>query len=132
VAVKATLLAGAGLNPLYLAATAILLDGILIAVEYHLRKKTLLCPVSWVASNIFALMSLTAYFFVPDSLLTLYLVMGLVGMVLLLEVYQFYCEKKLEPGEQQKVFEAYNTMHTESHFWNLQPEKGEEKDSMDK
>lgn len=92
---KASFLAGAGLNPLYLAATAILVDAILIIVEYNMRKRTLACPIVWLVSNCVALLSLAAYFFIPDSLLTLYLVMIFVGLVVLMEFYMFYCEKNV-------------------------------------
>ena len=97
VALKGTLLAAAGLNPLYLAATAILVDTILMIVEYCMRKNNLCCPKAWLLSNIFAVTSLAAFYFVPDSLLTLYIVMGLASAAVLFEFYQFCLEKGLNP-----------------------------------
>ena len=129
VVLKAALLAGGGLNPLYLAATAILVDAILIIVEYNMRKKTLACPTVWLISNFIALLCLAVYFFIPDSLLTLYLVMALVGLVVAMEFYMFYCEKNVDVKDQPKVYEAYNMLSTENHFWNIQPDKIEEKNS---
>lgn len=42
VILKATLLAGAGLNPLYMATVAMVVDIILLLIEYYIRKTTLL------------------------------------------------------------------------------------------
>ena len=41
---KASFLAGAGLNPLYLSSIAMVVDAFLIGVEFHMRKKQLVCP----------------------------------------------------------------------------------------
>lgn len=118
VALKATFLAAAGLNPLYLAATAILVDAILLVVEYCMRKTTLASPVTWLLSNVTAVVALAVYYFIPDSLLTIYLVMGLVCLVVVLEIYQFFSEKCLDEASQHKFYEAY-TVQKNSHFWNL-------------
>lgn len=75
---KATFLAAAGLNPLYLSSVAIIVDGLLLGIEYKLRKKHLVCPSNWLASNILILLALTGFFFIPDSFLTLAVVMLLV------------------------------------------------------
>jgi hypothetical protein len=118
VALKATFLAAAGLNPLYLAATAILVDTILLIVEYFMRKTSLACPLTWLLSNIIAIMALTVYYFIPDSLLTIYIVIGLVCLAVLLETYQFFSEKCLDEVSQHKFYEAY-AVQKDSHFWNL-------------
>ncbi len=97
VALKATLLASAGLNPMYLAATAILVDIILMIVEYCGRRNSLYCPIAWLIGNILAIISLTAYFFIPDSMIAVYIVMGVVCTELFVEGYQFICERGLEP-----------------------------------
>ena len=104
VALKATFLAAAGLNPLYLAATAILVDAILMVVEYCMRKTSLACPVTWLMSNIVAVLALTVYYFISDSLLTLYITMGLVCLVVVLEIYQFFSEKCLDEASKQKFY----------------------------
>jgi len=131
VALKATLLAAAGLNPLYLAATAILLDAILIIVEYCMRKNNLASPKSWLISNLAALLSLATYFFIPDSLLTLYIVMALASFVILVEIYMFLCERNLEAKWQHKFYEAY-AVQADDRLWNLAPENVSEKDEVDK
>lgn len=93
VILKATFLAAAGLNPLYLSAVAIFVDAILIIVEYNQRKKVLISPKAWLAQNFIALSSLLAFFFVPDSFLTIGMVITLVSVTVLLEAYQFVQER---------------------------------------
>ena len=91
VTLKATLLAGASLNPLYLSSIAMIVDGLLLWVEYRLRKKYLTCPRNWLASNIFILSALVCFYFIPDSFLTLAVVMILVILAFVCEFYMFWC-----------------------------------------
>ena len=91
VILKATLLAGASLNPLYLSLIAMIVDGLLLWVEYRLRKKYLVCPRNWLASNIFILSALVCFYFIPDSFITLAVVMILVILALACEFYMFCC-----------------------------------------
>ena len=96
IVLKATFLAGAGLNPLYLAAVALIVDIILILIEFKLRKKHLVCPIAWLVSHILMWSALVSYFFVPDSYLTIALVMVLVILAFVFELYQFFKEKGLD------------------------------------
>lgn len=84
VALKGTFLAAAGLNPLYLSAVAVIVDAILIVVEYNQRKKVLVCPKTWLAQHFLILGSLLCFFFVPDSFLTIGIVIALISAALLL------------------------------------------------
>lgn len=104
VAIKAILLAAAGLNPVYLSAVAIVGDFILIVVEYNLRKKTLSCPKSWLLQNISLNSSLFSFYFIPDSFLTLGITVTFLVIGLVAEVYQYCCESK-EVNKQMQLFE---------------------------
>ena len=95
VVLKASLLAGASLNPLYLSSIAIIVDIILLMVEYKLRNKQLICPITWLLSDLFIWLALLFYFFVPDSFLTLGFVIFYVVLALVSEGYIFYWERKL-------------------------------------
>ena len=57
-------------------------DGILIFVEYKMRKE-LLCPKIWLGSNLSILLALICFYFVPDSFLTLGFVMFFVILTLI-------------------------------------------------
>ena len=70
VVLKATLLAGAALNPLYLSSMAMMVDLILLIVEYRLRKRQLINATIWLLSNIFIYLALIFFYFIPDSFLT--------------------------------------------------------------
>ena len=96
IVLKATFLAGAGLNPLYLSSVAMIVDGLLLGIEYKLRRKHLVCPKNWLASNIFILAALVCFYFIPDSFLTLGVVMVLVILAFVCEIYMFCCEKGLD------------------------------------
>ena len=116
---KATFLAGAGLNPLYLAAVCLIVDIILIMLEYKLRRKQLVCPRAWLVSNILMWAALTSYYFVPDSFLTIGLVITLVILSFGFEIYHFCKEKGLEEYKHIELFEQEQNIVTDGHFWNL-------------
>lgn len=116
---KATFLAGAGLNPLYLASIALIVDIILILLEYKLRRKQLVCPRAWLVSNILIWSALVCYFFVPDSFLTIGLVITLVILAFVFEIYQFCKEKSLDESKHIQLFEQEQNIVSDGHFWNL-------------
>jgi uncharacterized membrane protein len=130
VVLKATFLAGAGLNPLYLAAVAMIVDGLLMGVEYTLRQKQLVCPRSWLASNIFILVALVSYYFIPDSYLTLGIVSVFVVLALVFEIYQFCCEKEIEQSKHIEMFEEEQNLAV-GHFWNLEPQEHKNNSELD-
>lgn len=72
-----------------------IVDGILLGIEYKMRKNYLVCPKSWLASNVLILSALVCYFFIPDSYLTLGAVVMLIVLTYVFEFYTFYCEKEL-------------------------------------
>jgi hypothetical protein len=130
VASKAIFLAAAGLNPLYLSAIAITSDFVLIVVEYISRKKSLICPKAWLFENIFVTSSLTAFYFIPDSFLTLGITVALLSLGLAAEVYQYCCERS-EINRQIQLFEAEQDIGAEGKFWAFAEidKKGSSKDS---
>jgi len=95
VILKATFLAGAGLSPLYMASMAMIADLILLLIEYSLRKDNLLCPKAWLASQLLLLTALIAFYYIPDSFLTLGITMTLTLLAYAFEIYYFTQEKKL-------------------------------------
>ena len=90
--VKGCLLAGATMNPLYLISLSVMADIVLLVIEYNLIKEMYVCPQSWLAMNIFALLAFISFFFVPDSLFTLALTMFMIAMIIPLELYMTYHE----------------------------------------
>jgi len=117
---KATFLAAAGLNPLYLASIALVVDIILILVEYNLRKKHLVCPRAWLVSNILMWAALISIFFIPDSYLTIGIVITLVILAFVFEIYQFCKEKELEEQKHVHLFEQEQNISSDGHFWKLE------------
>lgn len=126
VTLKATLLAAAALNPLYLSAVAIFVDAILLVAEYLQRRKALVCPKSWLAQNICILGSLLAFYFIPDSFLTLGVTATLICVGVLLEVYQFICERD-EAAKQMQFFEIEQNVQEGNNFWVLEEKEREKK-----
>ena len=102
---KGTLLAGAGLNPLYLSAVAMIVDGVLLVAEYKVRRKTLVNPKCWLLSNVFLLSALVVLFLAADSFLSLAIVMTLVTLALLSEIFNFYYEWPLTKERHRHLFE---------------------------
>lgn len=51
---KAGFLAGATANPIYLASVAMVVDIIMMIMEFCMNKKTLVCPKSWMTTHILA------------------------------------------------------------------------------
>ena len=84
---KAGLLAGATTNPIYLAAVAVVLDCILMVVEYKIRRDKLICRKAWMACQILAQLALITFYFVPDSLLTILLTILFAISVLPVDIY---------------------------------------------
>ena len=120
VVLKASLLAGASLNPLYLSSIAIIVDIILLMVEYKLRNKQLICPITWLLSDLFIWLALLFYFFVPDSFLTLGFVIFYVVLALVSEGYIFYWERKLDRKMHISMFEREMGIGSEELCWDLE------------
>jgi ABC-type multidrug transport system fused ATPase/permease subunit len=131
VVLKASLLAAGSLNPIYLASVAIIADAILIIVEFQLRKSNLTCPKAWLLTNIFALTALVSYFFVPDSLLTLILVVAFTFCIVPVEIYMF-CKEKNIPVDvlQNQPLSHTETTEADSNFWNLKAKGDIDKELM--
>jgi len=105
IALKAVLLAGAGLNPLYLAAVAMIVDLILLIIEYKIRKSCLISPIAWLFSQLCMQGALVSLYFIPDSFLTLGVVMALVIISFIFEGYQLYHEWGLGVTRHTRMFE---------------------------
>ena len=90
IAVKASLLAGATSNPLYLITLAIVADFVLLILEYRMIANSYVCPKSWLMMNISAELALLSFFFVPDSLLTIGFTMAFILLTIPFEFFMTY------------------------------------------
>ena len=109
-----------------------IVDGILLGIEYKMRKNHLVCPKSWLASNVLILSALVCYFFIPDSYLTLGVVVTLIALTYIFEFYIFCCERELGEAKNFKLFQQEQNIVSESLFLNLQQSHASDTDLSEK
>ena len=91
--VKGTLLSVAHFNPIYIFAVAITMDMFLVFIELKVRYQSIINPSMFLISQLLVNFSLSIFFYLPDSLIAIYLSAAAVVLVLLIEIYLHYIEK---------------------------------------
>lgn len=123
--IKASLLSMANISPIYIFCSSVLVDIILIAVEYHFAPVNRLYPKVWVAKNILLNLALCILTFLPSILLTLILSSFLAVVALLLDIFTHLREYK--EAAKSKKFVPNNESELDVNIWNVNFEKQDEK-----
>lgn len=92
--IKASLLAIANISPIYIFCSSVLIDLILIAIEYYFGTVNRMYPKVWVAKNILLDLALCVLTFMPSLLLTLIFASFLATVALLLDIFTHLKEYK--------------------------------------
>jgi hypothetical protein len=88
--VKATLLSAAHFNPIYIFAVALVLDVFLLVVEMRMKSQFTVCPKLTIANHLLVNLALSIFFYMPDSLISIYISSAAITLVVLVEVYLHY------------------------------------------
>ena len=94
---KATLLSIGHLNPIIIVSMSIILDIFLVVLQYIVVEHTVAWRKIWLVNHLLLDIALALTFFLPNSLLSLYGCMAIVGIVTLIEILlnfkmMRYCE----------------------------------------
>ena len=117
---KATILSLCHLSPVYLIASTLFIDLILIVVEYKLCIYSQVFMKSWIIANICANIALVLVVFAPTVIISLLFVSLFVVGALGLECYMHYKETKGEMKDYAvKSEKASRREDTESNLWEL-------------
>jgi hypothetical protein len=98
VLLKATLLSLSHLNPIYLLSSAVIVDFILIAVEYKLTNYPKEHPKCWIYANAMSNIALTLLVFEPIIILSLVFVSVCIISIIVAETIMHYFEAKVNIG----------------------------------
>lgn len=91
--VKGTLLSIAHYNPIYIFAVALTMDMFLVFIELKVRYQSIINPSMFLISQILVNFSLSIFFYMPDSLIAIYLSAAAIALTVLIEIYLHYIEK---------------------------------------
>lgn len=85
--IKASLLSAANISPIYIFCAAVLVDLVLLIIEYHFADINRYSPKIWIAKNILCDLSLCVLAFLPSMMLSLIIASFLIVVVILLDIY---------------------------------------------
>lgn len=85
--IKASLLAIANLSPIYIFSVSVVLDILLIVVEYNFSRVTRLYPKLWLTKNILCNMALSILGIMPSAMISLIMTSIIITIVLLVDVF---------------------------------------------
>lgn len=119
--VKGTLLSIAHYNPIYIFAVAITMDMFLVFIEIKVRFQFIINPFMFLTSQILVNFSLSIFFYLPDSLIAIYLSAAAVALVILIEIDLHYIEHCI-PYDEYPIFSKEKvTIGRQDVNWKINP-----------
>lgn len=125
--IKASLLAIANISPIYIFSVSVVLDVVLLVLEYNFSRVIRLYPKTWLAKNIMCNLALSVLGLVPSAMISLIIASVIISIVLLMDVFTHikeYSDSSLRNKMRRRKIETDNdSSSVDVNIWNISFDK---------